>query len=109
MRGGGQHSPMSELQKASCGWMGTHVHASATKALRLQLQRSARRLSHPAGMVLRGVPRRYRRTGVAPWMCRVSSAASAPLPRAPSCGCRARDAAGWRRLCCSAPGWGGEL
>lgn len=42
-----QHLPMSELQKASCGWMGTQVQASTTKSRRLQLQRNtARKLSH---------------------------------------------------------------
>lgn len=38
---------MSELQKASCGWMGTQVQASTTKSRRLQLQRNTtRKLSH---------------------------------------------------------------
>lgn len=42
-----RHLPMSELQKASCGWMGTQVQASTTKSRRLQLQRNTtRKLSH---------------------------------------------------------------
>lgn len=42
-----RHLPMSELQKASCGWMGTQVHASTTKSRRLQLHRNTtRKLSH---------------------------------------------------------------
>lgn len=42
-----RHSPMSELQNASCGWMGTQVHASATRSRRLQLHRNtARKPSH---------------------------------------------------------------
>lgn len=32
--------PMSELQKASWGWLGEHVHASAPQSPRLQLPRS---------------------------------------------------------------------
>lgn len=44
---GPRHLPMSELQKASCGWMGTQVQASTTKSRRLQLQRNTtRKLSH---------------------------------------------------------------
>lgn len=44
---GRSHSPMSELQNASCGWMGTQVHASATRSRRLQLHRNtARKPSH---------------------------------------------------------------
>lgn len=31
---------MSELQKASWGWLGEHVHASAPQSPRLQLPRS---------------------------------------------------------------------
>lgn len=44
---GRRHLPMSELQKASCGWMGTQVQASTTKSRRLQLHRNTtRKLSH---------------------------------------------------------------
>lgn len=44
---------MSELQKASWGWIGTQVHASTTRSLRLQLQSSAKRLStHPDILLL---------------------------------------------------------
>lgn len=39
-RGHRERLPMSELQKASWGWLGEHVHASAPQSPRLQLPRS---------------------------------------------------------------------
>lgn len=39
-RGHPERLPMSELQKASWGWLGEHVHASAPQSPRLQLPRS---------------------------------------------------------------------
>lgn len=51
-RGHPERLPMSELQKASWGWLGEHVHASAPQSPRLQLPRST--TSPSQGVIVAG-------------------------------------------------------
>lgn len=79
---GQRHLPMSELQKASCGWMGTQVQASTTKSRRLQLHKNTtRKLSHAVMLPLRCLltsAEREAAAAVFAWLYSCSLTARAP-------------------------------
>lgn len=98
------HLPMSELQKASWGWIGTQVHASTTRSLRRQLQSSAKRLStHPDMLML--PPRLVPHFRLSP-LARRAKAGGSPGNGGGRCSCSLRaatetfpPAAAWAFFC----------
>lgn len=83
---------MSELQKASWGWLGEHVHASAPQSPRLQLPRST--MSPSQGVIAAAAAAAGAAARLSKVAVRAAGGAAAARARSPAGPCGATLASG---------------